>query len=376
MAAGYLAPGPGSAGNPVEIRATLSRLLASVVDSLPAEEAQRLAEDYFEKAHRSFPSLAEQPDGTLRSCFARRASSAIISLLGWEMQFLRDLGPHLAGSSVSVLGGRPRKPGPRYGCLPCVFRMNVMRQRHCPGDGFEGAARAASAGSRGPAVILGFDRLRYREAVDLLMEAGEIEKAELYCRIQRDFVPWQGRGGKTKGTSPRGSTLPRGARPDGALRCAKASADGRLVARVHEWRGEPGEALGLLKNFGRPSRCRAAAEALPLLRRVGDQLPVRGSLTHAGPVLQSESLSLLRAFQLACSVLPPPPAPPLPRKAFWVSRITRDILSFSSRVKHLVDMDGYDFIHSTYKRTVSEKGQITIPKAIRDDWGLQPGTVL
>ena len=99
------------------------------------------------------------------------------------------------------------------------------------------------------------------------MEARDIEKAELYCRIQRDFV-LAGTWAEKRKDFPAVVRHFRQARDlDGALRCAKASADGRQVARVHEWRGEPGEALRLWKKLGRPRDVERLLKHYPLLRR-------------------------------------------------------------------------------------------------------------
>ena len=154
MAAGYLEPGPGSAGNPEEIRATLSRLLASVVDSLPAEEARRLTEDYFEKAYGSFPSLDRVQDEDLSLLFRTRASAAIISLLGWEMRFLRDPGPRLRELGQRL--GREAVESGDPGMNACrAYFSEMMRVRHT-GDGFEAAAAQLPL-ARGTAAILGLE---------------------------------------------------------------------------------------------------------------------------------------------------------------------------------------------------------------------------
>ena len=99
------------------------------------------------------------------------------------------------------------------------------------------------------------------------MGAGEVEKAELYCRIQRDFVLAGTWAEKRKDFAAAVRHFREGRDLDGALRCAKASADGRLVARVHEWRGEPGEALRLWKKLGRPRDVERLLKHYPLLRR-------------------------------------------------------------------------------------------------------------
>ena len=211
-----------------------------------------------------FPRLDRVPDEDLALLLRTRASSAIISLLGWEMQFLRDPEPRLQefGERLGREAEESRDPG--MGACRAYF-SEVMRGRHT-GDGFEAAAAQLPL-ARGTAAILGFSRLRYREAVDFLMEADEVEKAEQYCRFQRDFVLGGDVGGKTKGVRRRGSNFREARDFDGALRCAKASDDSRLVARVHEWRGEPGEALRLWKKLGRPREVERLLKQYPLLRR-------------------------------------------------------------------------------------------------------------
>ena len=100
----------------------------------------------------------------------------------------------------------------------------------------------------------------------MLMAAGETEEAELYCRIQRNSALAAAFAEK-RGDFNGAVKYFREARDlDGALRCARASSDERMLARVHEWRGEHGEALRIWKKLDRKREVARLLKKYPLLR--------------------------------------------------------------------------------------------------------------
>jgi antitoxin PrlF len=48
----------------------------------------------------------------------------------------------------------------------------------------------------------------------------------------------------------------------------------------------------------------------------------------------------------------------------------------STAAGHLLDVLSRNSYHTSMKAIVSEKGQVTIPKSLRDKLGIRPGTVL
>ena len=246
-----------------ETRSTLLSLLSSLAESLSPEDARRAVEDFFRRAYGSFAPVEGIPEEGLALLLRARASAAIITLLSYEMLFERE--PDLRvkdfvdrRARAAVVTGDP-------GLVACHAYYEDMSRFRRPGDDFERAVAQLPL-SRETAALLGLSPLRHREAVDMLMEAGEIEEAEKYCRIQGNHglgARWTEQRGEFK----EAVRWHRDAGDlDGALRCAQASADERMIARVREWRGEPGEALRIWKKLKRKSDVARLLKKHPTLR--------------------------------------------------------------------------------------------------------------
>jgi hypothetical protein len=247
-----------------ETRAVLLSSLSILAESLPAEDARRAVEDYFERAYGGFPSMDLIPEEALALVLRARASSAIIALLAWQLRFLREL-PDRFQEFGERLGRAAEQSGDP--CLAaCHAYYREMKRYGRTGDEFEKAVARLPL-TADTASILGLSRPRHREAVDMLMAAGDIDKAERYCRIHRDLglaAAWAEKR-QEFGSAVRYFREARDL--EGALRCAKASSDPRLVARVHEWRGEPAEALRIWEKLNRTQDVTRLLRKYPLLRK-------------------------------------------------------------------------------------------------------------
>jgi len=221
-------------------------------------------EDFFPRAYRSFAPIEGIPDEGLSLLLRARASAAIITVLNYETLFERE--PDLRFKEFVDRLARAAQVTGDPGLIACHAYYKDMSLFRRPGDDFERAVAQLPL-SRGTAAILGLSTLRHREAVDMLMEAGEIEEAEKYCRFLRDpghAALWAEKRGEFNDAV----RWFRGARDlDGALRCAQASADQRTIARVREWRGEPGEALRIWKKLNRENDVARLLKKYPLLRK-------------------------------------------------------------------------------------------------------------
>ncbi len=241
----------------------LFQLLLTLVQSLPEEEARSRIRAYFDAAHGDFPFLDDIRDEGLALLLRARASATIIILLERELPSSGDPPARLRDFAERL--GRMAEESADAGLAACDAFYQDMTRHGRTGDGFERAAGRLPA-TLETAAILGFSRLRHAEAVRLLMEAGAVEKAERICRVQRDYLlaaEWAERRQDFSGAVG----YFRDARDlEGALRCAQASRDERLIARVFEWRGEPHEALRIWKKLKRTSDVERLMKKYPLLR--------------------------------------------------------------------------------------------------------------
>ena len=242
----------------------LFRLLSALVESLPEEEARGRIKEYFEKAHGDFPFLNDIRDEGLALLLRARASSVIIKLLAHELSPRGNPAPRLRDFAERL--GRAAEETGDPGLAACHAFYRDMTRRLRTTDEFERAA-ACLASTRETAAILGFSRLRHPEAVQVLMEAGEVETAERICRVQRNYrlaAEWAERRKDFKGAA----RYFHDARDlEGALRCARSSGDERLIARTYEWRGEPHEALKIWKRLKRQGDVERLLKKYPLLRK-------------------------------------------------------------------------------------------------------------
>jgi tetratricopeptide (TPR) repeat protein len=262
MADLFLDPGFRSVSLP-ETYTTLFFLLSAMSASLPGETARQPVEDFFERAYGSIAPIDEIPDEGLELLLRARASAAIIAVLRFEKVLIREPTPRFRAFIDRLARAAEETADP--GLLACHAYCQDMKSADKPGDGFERAVARIPL-SRENASLLGLSSLRYREVVDMLMAAGETEEAELYCRIQRNSALAAAFAEK-RGDFNGAVKYFREARDlDGALRCARASSDERMLARVHEWRGEHGEALRIWKKLDRKREVARLLKKYPLLR--------------------------------------------------------------------------------------------------------------
>jgi len=262
LADGHLGDRRRSVDSSSELRATLLHLLAAAVQPIPPEEAARRVESFFQRAYGQFASTDRIPDEGLALLLRSRASTAIMNLLHYDLQFLREPSNHILEFGERLARTAAETQDLRLAVCDAYFQD--VRQFGTTGEGFEVAAARLPL-TRDSATILGFSRRRYREAVDVLMADGATEEAERYCRMNRDpglAATWAEKRGEYQSAV----RYYREARDlDGALRCARASGDKRTVARALEWRGEFPEALRIWKQLGRKADVARLLKKYPLL---------------------------------------------------------------------------------------------------------------
>jgi tetratricopeptide (TPR) repeat protein len=246
-------------------RATLLHLLEAAVRKLPADAARGRVEAFFERAYGRYPSAEGIPDAGLDLLLRTRSTTAIMSFLHHELALLREDDRRVLQFLERLARAAAESGDPGLGA--CHAYAKDLRERGGPDEGFEQAVARLPL-SRATADVLGRSRLRYREAVDLLMQQGSVDGAELYCRVNRDpglAAAWAEKRGDNKGAV----RYYREARDlEGALRCARASGDQRQVARVLEWRGEFADALRIWKKLGRRKDVERLLRKRPMLKGI------------------------------------------------------------------------------------------------------------
>ncbi len=247
-----------------ESRATFVHLLAAVAQPLAPEEAVLMVEAFFERNYGQFASADSIPDAGLALLLRTRASTAIMNLLHYELDFVREPSRRVQEFQEQLASKVEEREDRRLEA--CLAYSQDLRQFGRAGEGFEKAAARLPL-ARDTTAILGRSRRRYRDAVELLMDAGSIDEAERYCRENRDpglAAAWAEKRGDLKGAV----RYYREARNlDGALRCALGSEDEPTIARVREWRGELAEALEIWKRLGRKADIARVSKKYPLLRQ-------------------------------------------------------------------------------------------------------------
>lgn len=245
-----------------EAREALFFLLSALAETLPLNEARDAVEDYLEQIFGGYFFLDMIPDGLLALLLRTRAAKSIMSLLSHEMQFLRETNQRLRNFAEQLR--REAKESADLGLAACWAWYQDYQRFHHPGEEFEKAAAELTL-SGDTASILGFSSRRYQEAVNLLMEGGEFQKAERFCRIHgnpRLAAQW---AEKRRDFAGAARSFHEARDMESALRCAVASGDQRLVARVHEWRGELKEALRIWKKLGLRGNAARLLRKYPLL---------------------------------------------------------------------------------------------------------------
>ena len=248
-----------------DARGTLFFLLSALTESLPLDDARSAVEDCMHQIFGGYFFLDTIPDQALALLLRTRAAGSIMSLLSYELQFLRDTNQRLLSFAEQL--GREATESADPGLAACWAWYQDRRFRR-PGDQFEKAVAGLALGGH-TAGILGFSSSRYLEAVNLLMEAGEIEKAERFCRMHRNpglAARW---AEKRRDFARAARSFYEARDMESALRCAVVSGDQRLLARVHEWRGELGEALRIWKTLGLKGNVARLLRKYPLLQNAG-----------------------------------------------------------------------------------------------------------
>ncbi|MGO9410494.1 MAG: UvrD-helicase domain-containing protein [Spirochaetia bacterium] len=251
-------------GYPKETRATLLSFLSILAGAFTGEDARLAVEELFESAYAHFPSLDIVPDEILALLLRAKASVAIITLLAWQFLFPREHSGRLEEFGERLARAAQESDGSPLTACHAYYRD--MKGFGRVGDEFERAAARLPVTSE-TARILGHSRLRYREAVDVLMTAGAIDDAERFCRVHRNPGLAAAWAEKREDFDAAVRYFREARDPDGAMRCAKASSDPRLVARVHEWRGEPEEALRIWEKLNRARDVQRILKKYPMLAR-------------------------------------------------------------------------------------------------------------
>jgi hypothetical protein len=244
--------------------ATLVHLLDAAVRGLPPDEARGKVEAFFDRAYDRYPSADRIPDRGFELLLRTRSVNAIMNFLHYELQFLRERDPRVLQFMEQLARSAAESGDP--GLAACNAYAEEVRAHGRTGERFEQAVAGLPL-SDATTAVLGRSRLRYREAVDRLMEQGSVEDAETYCRVNRDHrlaATWAEKHGDFTGAT----RYYREARDlDSALRCARASKDQRQVARVLEWRGEFPAALAIWKKLGRKTDVARLLKKRPMLKR-------------------------------------------------------------------------------------------------------------
>ena len=247
-------------------RETFVHILAAAAEPLAPEEAAQMTEAFFERNYGQFVSVESIPDRGLALLLRTREAITIMNMLHFELDIRgepsRQVQEFLEQLARTVEETRDLRLD------ACLAYSRDMRQFGRPAQAFEKAAALLPL-AHGTAAIIGLSGLRYRDAVQMLMEAGSIEEAERYCRQNRDpglAASWAEKRGDLK----EAVRYYREARElDAALRCALGSEDEPTIARVREWRGELPEALLIWKRLGRKADVARVTKkmALPRLPR-------------------------------------------------------------------------------------------------------------
>jgi len=241
----------------------MTALLAMVTEALPAEEATHAVESYFETTYGPRLFLDEVSDQGLALLLRYRASTAAMALLECELHFLREPSPRLREFAERL--GREASQTRDPGLAACSAYYEDIQRHGRVGAGFEQAVASLPATAETVA-ILGRSRTRYTEAVDLLMAAGRVEDAERFCRIHRDpglAAAWAERRKDFRAAL---RWFREAKDLDSAMRCARATGDGKLVARVYEWQEDFGEALRAWRQLGQHREVARLLRKYPLLQ--------------------------------------------------------------------------------------------------------------
>jgi tetratricopeptide (TPR) repeat protein len=244
------------------LQSTFLNLLSAVVQTVPQSEAGQRVEDFFFKAYGRF-IFADTIGETGTSLLLRvRASAVIIALVHLELQLRREPSPQLLEFGRRLARAAAETGDPRLAACDAYF--HDMRQFGRAAQRFELAAGGLELAPPNLAV-LGHSSKRYRDVVEKLMADGAIEEAELYCRMNHD-PGLAAAFAEKRGDMKDALRYYRDARDlDGALRCARASGDERVVARALEWRGEYAEALRIWRVLGRKADVARLLKKYPLL---------------------------------------------------------------------------------------------------------------
>jgi hypothetical protein len=247
-----------------EKRAALFPLLAAAVRALPQSEAAARVEKFFEAAYEGFATVDSIPEDGLELLLHARASAAIMNVLFLELGLFSAPGGRVQAFLDQLASAAEETQDP--GLLACRAYCQDIRELGRVSERFE-RATARLPLARDTVPFLGLSRSRYKEAVEFLMSRAEIREAERFCHINSDpglAAAWAEKRGDWKSAVK----FFRESRDlDGALRCASASADGRTVARVREWRGEHSEALRIWKKLGRKGEVARLLKKYPLLEK-------------------------------------------------------------------------------------------------------------
>jgi hypothetical protein len=249
------------------VRAVILRLIAPAARTIPAPEAASGLDRIILLICGRFASVEDLPEDLLRVLVDTRALPVLMRLASRATRLDREL-PKAYFSFLRILGEAVGASGDaRLAAIQAFGARDTKR--------FERLAASIPL-DNSTACILGHARGTYRGAVNLLMEAGAVDEAEGYCRINEDPVlaaSWAERRGDFK----QAVSLYREAGDlEGALRAARASGDGRKVARALEWLGRADEAVAVWRGLGRER------EVERILRK-GGAAPGGGDSEGAGP---------------------------------------------------------------------------------------------
>ena len=244
-----------------ELRETFVHLLRAAVAALGPEEACTRVEEFFADEYGMYVMLDRIPEAGLNLLVEARAATSIMRLLAFELGLARSTDRRLKDFLDRLQRAAAESGDDRLAACSAYaagYRQGVN-------DAFEKAAERLPLAAA-TAAILGRSRRRYKEAVAFLIGQGEIEEAEMFCRINDD--PGLAAGyAESRGDFKGAVRHYREARDlEGSLRSARKSADERQVARVLEWRGEYREALEIWRKLGRAGDVARVLKKRPLLK--------------------------------------------------------------------------------------------------------------